>query len=521
MHPLSISCVGRNSSINIGICLTNSNNYSDYLAETGYFNTDLYDGCDDSGGSLLITDCMYSSDNGGIVTGTTDAEDIYVQCNISTSMLAGGGLGLAGTSIRYANMLWKPINSNTFAPLPIPPLAVTLVSTPVPTLTECSINVDLNLVDTTQSDAACELYLNNYSVLDLPCTADNTISDESVYEVLNCETTCGNYLVAAYGDCCATELIDCAGVCNGNAIYETDSTYDGLTYCCTNIDACNVCNGTDFTGTDCGTGILLETGTGSNALYTTYDMHPYFANGALVNETSNLTITNNNSEYSMVLYFDLSSGTMKNDPYIEILYEDIMIADLVNLTKSKSIVLPVNASITVEIKSNVYRLVSAIQENPSEVSHGWEVKQIEVHYEVDSFWYSAIVNVYPSSANCFVIGEGTMTVSNTCSQLPGCIFCRDFHAMRILRLRGGNNDSEVSLISTIQDTSSVPPDHQDASSMQSRVMYTTIVPPFTTPVDQEAGFCANGWLTQQCDYSLLHQFHPKVECSTSPSSSQC
>ena len=89
--------------------------------------------------------------------------------------------------------------------------------------------------------------------------------------------------------------------------------------------------------------------------------------------------------------------------------------------------------------------------------------------------------------------------------------------MRILRLRGGNNDSEVSLISTIQDTSSVPPDHQDASSMQSRVMYTTIVPPFTTPVDQEAGFCANGWLTQQCCINSIQRWnaaplhpHPNV-----------
>ena len=305
LKPLSIGCF-YNNTISIGVYITTTD-VGFNTDENGYFVSEGINTTDSNAmgvnSSVLITDCVYTTVDGGTLELllNDNGEDVYISCNVTTSQLLSGTASVdADTNTvidRYIGIAWQQGSVNpdqgsvdVYYTLPIPMLALSIYNT-TETVTSnnylnCSVNTPSAIstlsyiqtwtwsVDNTsvRVTAECSLYHGNITELNLTCplplsdTPDisdiSGISDtySALYEPVSCSGACDEYSYDNSFTCCDSSEIDCSGACDGNAKYDlyTIGTNDinNLKYCCSNVDACNVCNGTDWSGDSCNTIIL-------------------------------------------------------------------------------------------------------------------------------------------------------------------------------------------------------------------------------------------------------------------------
>eukprot|EP01039_Chlorochromonas_danica_P007115 gene7115-7867_t len=211
--------------------------------------------------------------------------------------------------------------------------------------------------------------------------------------------------------CCSyPNVVDCLGVCGGNAVY----------------DACSVCNGGDFVGTTCFNK--------SEVILSASSIPLEFIVGSVVNVTRRVWVTNNSSS---VISFAFSSKSSNNaDKFPSMVFN------------SSFRVLSINQSTYVDFTFSLANAFAWTQAE-SQLIVAWEVKSLQFTYYRNAYIPSKFyqyISVYPHVDGCARVGS-----LNTCMSLPGCIYCLDYESMRIIR---NNDNSRIRSYYVLTGTSS-------------------------------------------------------------------
>jgi len=548
-HPLSASCFVNSTQsdfISFAVCIRSAD--SDYYE--GGFNQDGYfDASDVSADCPTIVDkCVYTAAAGAPVSTSTLATDVYVHCAVTPEdILSSLGLSALNSSATGTAALlqvaWKHAGVDSFASIPVPPVPVTFYnSSHAPIDGNCSVNVDTTASVLSTEDAACALFDGNTTSFDMDCPADST---DGIYDYLACSGTCLPFDMDYNRDCCEVyEEMDCSGLCNGRSYFQTSSTFSNLSYCCSNVDFCGVCGGNDFNGSTCLQGLLVETEFSDNNIYSYYDIAPFTTTTSAADDHSDfgvLNITNINANFSLWVSIGLERMA-GSDPFVEVTESSGAQLSLVTTSESSQQSTPMEiapgVTVSLLVKSNISNLIQEIiaESTGVESAPSWTVKKIKIISEVFNavdFTASLVeveVSLFPASYNCSASPPGKTTESNMCSKLPGCIFCRNFNHMRILKEADEGTVAEADWVVNSQMNFAIWQEIRANSRAKDRAngvlllrgaavdteaeaeaeaanarrqLYIPIMPPENQYTDWEKGVCNDGWLTRECDYSAF------------------
>lgn len=264
--------------------------------------------------------------------------------------------------------------------------------------------------------------------------------------------------------CCSwPNRVDCQGVCAGKVV----------------LDACGVCNGTDFIGLSCFNpdDVVLST-----QLIQLQHTLP------LLSSSDRIYISNNSSSnitYSLALFGAVSSK------YPKVVFDSAAQVMPINTTNSFDI------SFSLQDVLNKSITLGFIQE--------WEAKVLRLTYYRNVYPASKFtmdIEIQPTVSGCDYLGGDI----KTCMGLPGCFYCLTYERMRIIKT---NRHSHILNAQIEPYVYTGPTARQQVAEEEQdrRRLFSSIVPAKFSNKYHEllAGVCRDGWEQDVC--ASIHDPH--------------
>lgn len=331
--------------------------------------------------------------------------------------------------------------SECFSVIQVDGLSITIERSKISTsASTCSSSTPIaNFTDSCDTCSICEAA---FSCVGTDCVSAETGSSSTAvslewYAVESCDGQCpidtadaaGSYYRDATGTCCRYSNMDCSGRCNSSSIISLN--VEGSAYCCPHYeqeidctgvcgstevveDVCGECGGNDLTGIGCFnfTQVILTSGVEDNTYFPVFDVSQapstliieYYFN---ISNLSNLSV--------QIDLVDLSVNADTGDPS--------RLGPVVLFPQQSEVL----ESGTVDAQ---FSFQVSLQEVYSDERDGWESKVVLVQYASTanpSAQYGYFLTVNPASTNC-----DTLSNTDRCRRLPGCMLCVKYPGVRIL-----------------------------------------------------------------------------------------
>lgn len=441
----------------------------------------------------------------------------------------------------YLFIGWRQLGSASWAAIESAPLVLTLRSNSTNSSTSNGFN-DI-LVHNSSADCTCNELPDHCSAAavcnlrDFTCLNNKTtegsancygingsLAVKDLFTVPDCNNHCANssssslpinstalFELDANGQCCSLNSIDCLGYCYGasRVAYANDAA--GLTCCSAfeySIDCAGVCNGnaiingcgicttTDPDGTSCFNASAVYASTEStnrNELYPVFDFSS-FGNSqnsptiSYICTTTTSVMLVNQSPYTAAVAVDVSDPTSA---------PAITLSSSLEIAPRSSLNLPVSISLLGLVNGSVFNTwaVKTITFTFTSLTHGMTV--------------SSAIQVYPTVTGC----QSLTLYRAACIRVPGCIYCLQVKGPLAMRSSGQSatylqpQSRPISPRGEEEGADAEGSVDVDAGTgliegVRRRLFASFIPSAYSNPpgnILSGGGYCVEGWQQEACD----------------------